>query len=100
MSSLRAVQLLIVICACCTVVSARAGSPVRCKPDAVAAGAVCIDKYEASVWQIPATTVAGRSNSILIRKVQYGVASVSDLLAGGAVQRGVGFEDNYPCADD
>ena len=32
----------------------------RCSPDAVVAGTVCLDRYEASVWRVPnpATTNA------------------------------------------
>ena len=34
------------------------GDPAKCKADAVKAGSVCMDKYEASVWQVPATNRA------------------------------------------
>lgn len=43
-------------------------------------GTVCVDKYEASVWQIPA------GNATLVRRVRGGRAALDDLLAGGAVQ--------------
>ena len=33
------------------------GDPPKCKADAVKAGSVCMDKYEASVWQVPATNL-------------------------------------------
>jgi hypothetical protein len=49
--------------------------PIRCPPDAVAVGTVCIDKYEASVWSIPATATS------LIKKVQDGKADRDDLTA-------------------
>jgi|SRR6266404_6437406 len=34
------------------------GDPAKCKADAVKAGSVCMDKYEASVWSIPSTNTA------------------------------------------
>lgn len=52
----------------------------KCAPDAVLVGQTCIDKYEASVWQIPST------NTVLITKVQKGTASLVNLTAGGATQ--------------
>jgi formylglycine-generating enzyme required for sulfatase activity len=55
------------------------GDPAKCKADAVKAGSVCIDKYEASVWQIP-------PNARLIKKVQNGTVTSADLTAGGATQ--------------
>src|SRR5437867_1027067 len=48
----------------------------------VKVGNVCVDKYEASVWQIPV------SNTGLIKNVQKGKADLDDLTAGGAVQLG------------
>jgi hypothetical protein len=62
------------------------GDPAKCKPDAVKAGSVCMDKYEASVWEIPATNPAGKSNKKLIGKVQNGKATLASLTAGGATQ--------------
>jgi formylglycine-generating enzyme required for sulfatase activity len=57
------------------------GGPLtKCPPDAVIAGTVCMDKYEASVWQIPAT------NKALIKKVQNGTATLANLQAAGATQ--------------
>src|SRR5438132_547561 len=63
-----------------------ARAATKCPPDSVRAGTICIDKYEASVWQIPATNLAGNSNAGLIKKVQNGTAAVADLMAGGATQ--------------
>ena len=57
--------------------SARAGT-LKCPPDSVKVGTVCIDTYEASVWQIPP------SNTKLVSKVQAGKATLADLTAGGA----------------
>jgi formylglycine-generating enzyme required for sulfatase activity len=62
------------------------GDPAKCKPDAVKVGSVCMDKYEASVWQIPATNLAGKSNKKLITKVQNGKTTLAALTAGGATQ--------------
>jgi formylglycine-generating enzyme required for sulfatase activity len=53
-----------------------------CPPDAVPVGPACVDKYEASVWAIPA------ANARLIRRVQRGKATLADLTAGGATQAG------------
>ncbi len=44
---------------------------------------VCVDKYEASVWQIPPT------NAGLIKRVQKGKASFSDFTVAGATQLAV-----------
>jgi hypothetical protein len=56
------------------------GDPAKCKPDAVKAGSVCMDKFEASVWQVPA------NKTKLITKIQDGTATLSDLMKGGATQ--------------
>jgi len=61
----------------------------------VEVGRLCVDTYEASVWEIPAT------NAALIDKVQHGTATLADLQAGnGVVQRGTNRTDDYPCGDD
>jgi hypothetical protein len=54
----------------------------KCPPDSVAVGPVCVDKYEASVWRIPA------GNGTLVGKVQKGKASLADLTLGGATRLG------------
>src|SRR5262245_60189641 len=64
-----------------------------CPADSVKVGNVCVDKYEASVWEIPA------SNTALINKVKKGKATLADLTAGGT-QRGVVDFDDYPCNDN
>src|SRR4029077_1999427 len=56
----------------------------RCASDAVLVGATCVDRWEASTWQIPA------DNTALVRKVQRGRATLDDLLSGGAVQVSAG----------
>lgn len=66
------------------VVLAGAGhaATLRCAPDSVKVGTVCVDKYEASVWQVDP------SNSGLVRKIERGRVTLADLVDGGAVQLG------------
>jgi hypothetical protein len=53
----------------------------RCPANSVPVGKICVDKYEASVWEIPP------SNLTLIKEVQEGkIDSAADL--AGATQRG------------
>lgn len=54
--------------------------PLKCPSDQVPVGTTCVDKYENSVWSIPA------ANTSLIKKVQEGKAVLADLTAGGASQ--------------
>lgn len=56
--------------------------PASCPPDSVVAGTTCVDKYEASLWDIPpsATTV--------IQKVKDGTVTLADLAGAGATQLG------------
>lgn len=56
----------------------------RCEHDSVQVGPVCVDKYEASVWKIPAA-----GNRRLIDKLEEGEARLSDLTSPSAVARGV-----------
>ena len=73
-------------------------SPVRkCAPDAVVAGTVCLDTYEASVWRVPNPTT---TNVTLVRKIQLGRATRADLTAGGATQLGTAGDNYAPCADN
>ena len=81
--------------------SAAAGGPpggplTKCPADSVVSGTVCMDKYEASVWRVPAATTA---NKKLVKKIQQGKAKAADLAAGGATQLGIGSDDYAPCAD-
>src|SRR5438093_8117025 len=62
-------------------ITAAAGT-LKCPPDAAKVGPTCVDKYEASVWQIPTASTA------LIKRVQTGRATLADLTGGGAVQLG------------
>ena len=49
----------------------------KCKGDAVQVGGVCVDKYEASVWEIAA------AETPLIKKVQKSKITAAADLAGG-----------------
>jgi len=53
--------------------------------DSVKVGDTCVDKYEASVWQIPDPTGV---NLPLVKKLQKGKATLADLTAAGATQLG------------
>src|SRR4051812_25494438 len=59
--------------------TAHAGT-LKCPADSVKVGTVCVDKYEASVWQIPP------ANTKLVKLVQDGKATLAMLTAGGATQ--------------
>lgn len=67
----------------------------RCGPHEVLAGPLCMDAYEATVWRVPNATT---TNAFLVRKIQLGRASRSDLTASGATQLGAGIDDYAPCA--
>ena len=69
----------------------------KCAPDAVVAGTVCLDKYEASVWRVPNPTT---TNASLVRKIQLGRATPVDLNAGGATQLGTEGDDYAPCTQN
>src|SRR5262245_26067133 len=74
--------------------SNRASRVSRCPADAVLAGAICLDTYEASVWRVPDPT---DTNALLVAKIRQGTASEADLAAGGATQLGVAGDDYAPC---
>ncbi len=59
---------------------------MECPADAVLVGQLCVDKYEASVWSIPATDLSGKSNAGLINKVRRGEAKLAALSAGNAIE--------------
>jgi hypothetical protein len=71
--------------------------PVRCGIDAVVAGTVCLDRYEASVWRVPDPST---TNATLVRRIQRGVATRAELTAGGATQLGTTSDDYAPCANN
>jgi hypothetical protein len=64
--------------------------------DAVVSGTVCMDKFEASVWRVAGPTTIHKD---LVKKIQQGKATVSDLAKGGATQLGVASDDYAPCLD-
>jgi formylglycine-generating enzyme required for sulfatase activity len=63
-----------------------------CPRDSVKVGTTCIDKFEASIWRIPA------DNGALLRKVRSGNVKLADLATGGASQLGAAKLDG--CGDD
>ena len=69
----------------------------RCAPDAVVAGTVCMDKYEASVWRVPDPTA---TNKGLVKKIQQGRRLERPDGKGGATQLGTASDDYAPCADN
>ncbi len=68
----------------------------KCARDAVVAGTVCMDTYEASVWRVPGPTIANKG---LVKKIQQGKATIADLAKGGATQLGTASDDYAPCVD-
>jgi hypothetical protein len=69
-----------------TLLMAEQAAAKRCKADAVQVGSVCMDKYEASVWEIPA------SNVKLIKDLHKAkITSAADLT--GAMQHGSTGDD-------
>jgi formylglycine-generating enzyme required for sulfatase activity len=54
----------------------------KCPPDAVRVGPLCVDRYEASVWLVPASVPR------LVDRIRKGKADLGALTIGGAVQRG------------
>ena len=66
------------------------GKGASCPPDMVQAGPVCVDKYEASVWEV------SPANTSLIKKIKTGTATEAGLIAGGATLAGSG-DSAYPC---
>jgi formylglycine-generating enzyme required for sulfatase activity len=69
----------------------------KCPADAVIAGTVCMDTYEASVWRVPGPTTL---NVALVKKIQQGKATAALLAAAGATQLGVVGDDYAPCTDN
>ena len=62
-----------------------------CPPDSVRSGTVCIDTYEASVWQTTAPAV--------IAKIRDGTVTLADLTAAGATQFGFAPLGYGSCGD-
>src|SRR6185436_14692005 len=77
-----------------------AGAASTCAPDAVAAGPVCLDRYEATVWRVPNPTT---TNAGLVTKITLGTATRADLTAGGAtrvIARDACSRSGQDCAND
>jgi formylglycine-generating enzyme required for sulfatase activity len=70
----------LIVVLCTWAVPLWAQTPRRCPIDSVKVGTVCVDKYEGSVWQIPADAKG------LLRKIQTGKVELGDLVANGATQ--------------
>jgi hypothetical protein len=66
----------------------------KCGADAVLAGTVCLDRFEASVWRVPDPTT---TNASPVRKIRLGRATAADLTAGGATQLGTAGNHYAPC---
>ncbi|MEO7437636.1 MAG: SUMF1/EgtB/PvdO family nonheme iron enzyme [Candidatus Binatia bacterium] len=68
--------------------------PVTCAPDSVqtAPGQPCVDKYEASLWDIPP------AQTVLIQKVKDGTATLADLTGGGATQLSIASGSGPYCS--
>ena len=81
---------------CLTWAVQASAATLKCPPDSVKVGNVCIDLYEASVWQI------APSKAALVKKVQSGKVTLADLTSGGATQLSPssscapGFPANFP----
>jgi hypothetical protein len=67
-------------------VNAKVAALGVCPPDSVKVGSTCVDTYEASVWEVPAGSLA------LIQRIQAGTVTLAELQAG-AVQRGATSDD-------
>jgi hypothetical protein len=68
-----------------------AADHLKCPSDAVEAGTLCIDRYEASVWNL-----SGLSNAVkaqLVKKIHQGTVTGADLLGAGATQLGLASGD-------
>ena len=63
-------------------------SAAACPADSVQSGPVCMDKYEASVWNL-APVPSGKSKAKLVVSIQSGTVSLADLQSAGAVQLGI-----------
>jgi hypothetical protein len=92
MKQVLAATVLMLACSLVVAATASAASPTVCPPDSVLSGTVCIDKYEASVWET--------TNAKVIAKIRAGTVTQIDLLSGGAVQHGLLGDDFGPGCPD
>jgi hypothetical protein len=58
------------------------GPLTSCPPDAVLVGPTCIDRFEASLWQLPLSATA------TLTAIRSGTVTLADLTAAGATQVG------------
>ena len=81
--------------------TAEAGFPTtpvtRCAADAVVAGTVCMDTYEASVWRVPNPTT---TNASLVKKIQQGRRRGRPDGGRRDAARVRDGDDYAPCADN
>ncbi len=75
-------RLVLVFSLGCLVASTALAQKGECPPDSVKVGPTCVDKYEASLWNVPA------GNKPLIAKIKKGTVTLDDLTSGGATQVG------------
>jgi hypothetical protein len=69
----------------------------KCPADAVIAGTVCMDTYEASVWRVPDPLGANKG---LVKRIQLGkITEAATMVAAGATQVGLSAGDWAPCDD-
>jgi Sulfatase-modifying factor enzyme 1 len=64
-----------------------------CPADSVQSGTVCMDKYEASVWDLSAVPTNGKAKAKLIAVIQSGSVTLAELQNAGAVQLGLALND-------
>jgi Sulfatase-modifying factor enzyme 1 len=88
MQKIVAVAVLTLAACVLTTRMVRAEGPGPCPTDSVPSGTVCVDKYEASVWET--------TNAKLVAKIRAGTATLIDLISAGAQQRGVLGDDYGP----
>jgi hypothetical protein len=60
---------------------------LKCPPDSVESGTLCVDKCEASVWHLLGLSSAARNQ--LVKQIQQGTVTLADLLGAGATQVGL-----------
>ena len=63
----------------------------KCPSGSVRSGTICMDRYEASVWDL--TEVSAAAKKKLVDRIREGRVDEADLLAVGAIQRGVSGDD-------
>jgi len=68
----------------------------NCADDSAQVGNICVDLYEASIWEIADTP---GKNARLINKVRKGIATLADLKSGGT-QHGATEDDYDPGCPD